>query len=236
MSDTKKRETIIGRIRSLMNVKTDRGATEAEARNAAEAVDRLLATYEIDLTEIEVRDSEIEKLEMKTWDHPVRFVCKPIGDFADCKFWWQRPFGVFLGTEVDVAVAEYLVLLMMRAIDRESGGFIMMNGDYAMLGPVDQRQAVHSFQVGMAQRLSERLGELKSKRDFTVKSKGTDLVVVKGAMIEEAFDTLGIKLGKIGLGGSFSDTSSFRAGRGAGDRVNISAGVSSGGKPAGRIR
>jgi hypothetical protein len=227
MTTNPTRERQLNRIRALLAKTTANGCTEAEAQSAAAAVDRLLAEYEIDLDEVTLREQAVTLVELKAFHHPVRFAAADIGKFCDCKMWSQRASNelCFLGLELDTEVAEYLVFLFMRAIDRESNEFVAFNPDYALGDRERQRVLVHSFHVGIATRLGERLAHMKSSRDFTQKATGFDLVVSKTAMVSEAFATLGIKLGRISYGASVKDTASFNAGRAAGDRVNINQGV-----------
>ena len=126
--------------------------------------------------------------------------------------------------------------MFKRAIDRESTNYTMFNADYALSDRRGQDEMLHSFGVGMATRLGERLRELKSKRDFAVKSSGRDLVVIKGPMLDEALQALGIIIGRGRAGRSIRDGKAFVAGRTAAEGVAISQGVGGSAQRAGRIR
>ena len=225
MTDDKARETQLARIRALLERTTANGCTEAEAEAAAAAVDRLLAQYELSLDEVGVRAQEVVRLDIEALSHPVRHAALNIGLFCDCKVWSDKPNIVFLGLEIDTEVAEYVVTLFMRAIDRETGNFIVFNEDYALRDGAGRANMVTSFQVGMAGRLGERLLHLKSSRDFTQKKGGFDLVVSKGALVSQAFATLGISLGRGSGGASIKDRGAYQAGRTAAEGVAISQGV-----------
>jgi hypothetical protein len=140
---------------------------------------------------------------------------------------------------VDVEIAEYLLQLFHRAIERECSTWTMMDSTYALTAREDRRDVKKSFEAGIAGRLSERLRELKSKRDFTAKAGGRDLVLAKRPLIDAALKQLGIT---IGGGGSRKARSvrhegAYNAGRAAADRVNIHQGVGgSRGASAGSIR
>jgi hypothetical protein len=62
---------------------------------------------------------------------------------------------------------------------------------------------------------------------------GTALVVVKGAVVDAAFDRLGIRFNSVLHGPKARDASAYHAGIAAGDRVNLSRPV--GGAAQGRI-
>jgi hypothetical protein len=228
------RERMIERIRGLMAKTVANGCTEAEAQAAADHVDRLLAMYELDLTDVTVREQEVVKFEIKLDYHPVRYAALRVAAFTDCLVWAEKGFVVFLGLEVDTNVAEYLMLMFQRAIDRESGSFSLLNPELAMRSAADQRVATASFSVGMAGRLGERLTGLKSKRDFAQKATGFDLVVAKGALVKEAFDSLGMKLTQ-GHGAPVGDRAAWQAGRDRADTVAINQGVGGRSSGMGRI-
>ena len=225
MTDDNTRAAQLARIRALLERTVANGCTEAEAQSAAAAVDRLLAQYEIDLDEVSVRTQEVVKFEIEANAHPVRFAAQKIGGFTDCKVWVDKTNIVFLGLELDTEVAEYLVMLFMRAIDRETATFSLLNADYALKDALGQRNMVSSFQVGMASRLGERLDHLKSSRDFTQRKGGFDLVVSKAAMVGQAFATLGVKLSTGGKGASIGDRSAYQAGYRAAEGVSLNQGV-----------
>lgn len=238
MSSTNK-EGVLARIRALAAKTTANGCTEAEANAAAEMVDRLLAQYELTLDEVAIRaDTEMEMIEIENLArHPVRYAALRIAEFCDCKTWTleQRDL-VMLGSEVDVSIAEYLALLFMRAIDRESGGFSMFNPDYALSDRARQDEMTFSFQVGMATRLGERLVELKGKRDFSQRKTGFDLVAAKKPLVDAAFASLGITLGRARGGGSVRRDAAYLAGRGAAEGVAIGQGVAGRASDRGKLR
>ena len=134
MSEANK-ANILGRIRALQAKTTARGCTEAESQAAAEAVDRLLAQYQLTLDEVTIKTQS--EVEMATIDgiggHAVRHAGPAIANFTDTKVWLDNKDRdlVFLGLEVDVQIAEYLALLFWRSIDRESGGYVLLNAEFA---------------------------------------------------------------------------------------------------------
>jgi hypothetical protein len=238
MSETDvKRESQIARIRALMAKTIANGCTEAEAQTAAEAVDRLLEAYELNLDEITVKAQELIHVEIKAFKHAVLYSGTGVGNFTDCKYWVDGTKLTlnFLGLGVDPEIAEYLMLLFKRAIDREVATYSLMNPEFAILHGEDRDQAVWAFQVGMANRLGGRLGDLKGKRDFTAKSKGTDLVIVKQPLIDAGMAALGIVLRGGFNGPSVRNMKAYSAGKAAAENVNINAGVGRSNSAAGRI-
>ena len=231
------RESKLAQIRAMMARTVDNGCTEAEAKAAAAAVDRLLAKYEVDLDELTVKEQEIVRLDVTGRYHEVSGVALAIGGFTDCKVWSDGPNLVYFGFKVDTEIAEYLTMIFRRAMDRDVDKFTMFNPDYNGAPRRAIKGAESSFKVGMGARLGERLNELKSKRDFTQRSSGRDLVLIKTPLVQDAFAALGLTLGRgRGHGYSVSDTGAFKAGRIAGDKVSIHQGIAGRAQTSGRIR
>jgi len=231
-----KRAGMLARIRALMARTVKNGCTEAEAREAARKVDVLMGQYEIDLDELTVKEMAIVQLRVAARDHDVIESALAIARFCDCMCWYSGKDIVYHGFQVDTEIAEYLTMLFMRAIDREGTQFPMFNQDYAEAGPRGQRIMMHSFRVGMAVRLGERLGELKSKRDFSRKTTGRDLVAIKTPLVQAAFEALGLTLGAGRSRGGSYDTGAYNAGRAAGDGVALSQGIAGRAAQGGRLK
>lgn len=233
----KAREANLARIRALTQKTVANGCTEAEAQAAAAMIDKLLALYEVDLDEVTLQqEQEVILTTIAAAHHDVRFAALRISTFTDTKPWVQKGCICYLGFEVDVGVAEYLTLLFMRAIDREASTYTMFNAEYALMNSIGQQEMLHSFRIGCAGRLGERLIELKSKRDFAQRSSGRDLVLVKKPLVDEAFASLGLELGPAGRGVSIRNQSAYAAGRDAADKVSISQGVNGYSQKHGAIR
>ncbi len=233
---TRQRDAMIARIRALMAKTVANGCTEEEAKAAAAAVDRLLEVYELTLDEISLEEQEVIQLDIAVARHHVRFAVTEIARFTDCRCWSQQGNIVYLGLDLDTRIAEYLTLVFKRAIDREGTSYTMFNADYALSDRRGQNEMLHSFSVGMASRVGERLRELKSKRDFAVKSSGRDLMLIKTPMLDEALEALGIVIGRPRAGRSIRDGKAFVAGRNAAELVAINQGVGGSAHRSGRIR
>ena len=226
----------LARIRALMAKTTANGCTEAEAKAAAAAVDRLLAAYELDLDDVMVREQEIVQLRVKVGDHDVKYAAKAVGGFCDCRVWASTGDIVYLGFKVDTEIAEYLTQLFRRAIDREAQDYTMFNPDYDELGAGQRKAMLQSFRMGMSGRLGDRLGELKSKRDFAQRTTGRDLVAVKKPLVDEAWHALGIVLGSSGRGTAIRNPGAYAAGQSAANKVSINQGVAGRAAQGGRLK
>ena len=90
----------------------------------------------------------------------------------------------------------------------------------------------------MAERFAERLEAIRKENEAAMqahKSTGTALIVLKGKLVEEEFEKLGIKLRTTySYGRSTYDGNARASGRAAADRVNLNRPVRGGG-PSGYL-
>jgi hypothetical protein len=230
-----------GRIKALTEKTVANGCTEAEAMAAADMVGRLLERYALSMDEIEIRTARCVQAEVSLGGRRRRPIdgCVPtIARFCDCKVWLSRaatpdPLAadfdgtrpgscyVFFGFETDTALATYLFAVIDRAVTTETSGFKRSNIQFR---GVRLRQASASFQHGVVARVSERLDAMLRARDSAVRaqsSTGTALVVAKHRVVEDAFRETDVRLVSMSATGRRVITSAFRAGRAAGDRVNL---------------
>lgn len=229
-------ESIRARIRALL-AKTERsGCTEAEAAAAAAKAAELMDAYSIalaDLAERESIESEIYIFPGRQFG-PVIGCASAIADFCDVKAWHShakdgRRTLVYFGRESDAQVACYLTHLFANAIEmawRQQRAALPLSGR-----PHGHTLRV-SFGVGMAQRLAMRLRamkELRNAKEAGAGRTGRDLVIVKNAEVEAAFQALSLNLKKGQARKRYVDSDAFRAGQMAGDKVNITAGIGTAG-------
>jgi hypothetical protein len=241
VSQTDELSRVKARIKALTEKTIANGCTEAEAMAAAEMVGRLLERYALSMDAIEIRTARCVQVAVPLGGRRRRPIdgCVPaIARFCDCKVWLSRgvspdpvqheaaaePSGscyVFFGFETDVALATYLFAVIERAIGTETAIFRKLN---PRLQGVRLRRASASFQHGVVARVSDRLDAMHHARDATVRaqrSTGTDLIVAKNRVVEEAFGEIDIRLVRMAATGRRVITTAFRAGWAAGDRVNL---------------
>lgn len=222
-------DAIKARIRKLSERTTERGFTEAEAMQAADMLSRVMAEHGLSMSDIEIRErDDLEEGLIDTGRkraHEVDYCATAIAAFCDCKVWRSRKTGGnalhFFGFPEDVAAAKHLYQLCLASIDRESARYLRENGG--------GRRAGHAFRLGMAQRISQRLGALKAMREDENKATtGRALVPVKMASVNQGFAALNLKL-KLGngRGSRYSDRGAFGAGQNAGERFNVNKSVGS---------
>jgi hypothetical protein len=244
MADTK-RQRILDKIRKLQAKTTAMGCTEAEALAAAQTVGRLLDAYGLTLTDVELQSTTcIEDAVMSpfvTNRHPIRYCLDAIAGYCHTEhFFDRRPLTPdwttwrtaysFFGLPHDVEVAVYLTHVIMAAFDRESQTF-KRTADYLSHSSLGKRESLKSFRYGMAQRIRERLLEMKAARDQDLKATGRDLVQVVGAVVSQAFAQAYPHIHTVGYQERPYNASAYHQGMAAGGRVGLHPGVKPGTPP-----
>jgi hypothetical protein len=220
-----RRKALIAKIQGLRAKTTASGCTEAEALLAAAKADELMRSYDIDLTEAEVRDETIgyclHVISTNNHRHPASHACMGVDHYCDVRTRYcghDKKNAIWVltiyGAPADRELACYFYDLIRTAI----------NCDYMewrMRTARPQKQAdFRAFGAGMASRISDRLYEMKHARSEAVGATGTALVVVKRALVDAAAGKVEYVRGK-----PFKSAGAFVAGRAAGDRVALHTGI-----------
>jgi hypothetical protein len=129
---------------------------------------------------------------------------------------------VFCGLPSDAQFATWLLDTLAAFVQAEIVNFLME----AEPSNEERPQAIRGFVLGCCDRISDRLMELCEQSATLATSNAKALVVVKDAAIKAKLDELGIHL----CSGSGScgawDSSSYAAGKAAGDRASFGRPVS----------
>ena len=195
-----KRDMIAAKIRALLALSRNEGATEAESMLAAERASEMMSKYAIATADLEaltpgsVKESwGFRRRDVADSTHVVRYCLLAIGRFTDTIPTWYRVNDsagnlvklqiAFFGTRVDTEIAHWLVDMIRATIDRETSQYVA-----SVKGEIHGKTARISFSQGMALRVSERLAEIKDAQDERVgRTLGsTALVVNKIAERNEA--------------------------------------------------
>lgn len=228
------RDTIIDRIRKLRKMTELNGASENEAQMAAAQVAKLVATYNIDDTELSLRQDAAGMVE-DNYAVPgksssfQRILAKAIAKLTNTKVRWRAsfedPLGLdldadwttlkFYGYPLDVEAAITLCAICQSAIVAESHRFKKATKTKA-------RDKLESFHLGICERLGERISSFIPKAK---PSRSTDLVVLKSQLVEANYAQHLSDLG-LGIRHDFSteivlDQTAYTAGRARGDKVDL---------------
>ena len=225
-------EDIKRKILALMAKTTENGCSEAEAMMAAKKVQSMLNQYQLSLSDIKIKES---KCITGDYDTKLRAAAatencvNAVAYFTDTKCWKSTEIGGFIhykffGLEHDVMIAEYIVKICDWAIIYEGEDF---KNTEMYIYSLNRSRSLKDFRFAMSVRIGKRLREMKDAQNKMNASDGRSLVVVKGAIITEEFAKLNMRLrGRSRASHQCRDAAAMNAGYAAGDRVNISPGVS----------
>jgi len=194
---------------------------------AADMVGRLLERYALTMQEVDVREEPCVQVEVPLGGlrrRPIDACVPAIARFCECKVWLARSEAnaryVFFGFMTDTKLAAYLFSVIDRAIRSD---LLVYRRDSSSLAGVALRRASASFQHGMAARIAERLETMHAERQASVaanRAAGTALMVIRHQVVEDAFRVSAIKLQAL-PDLTLHRNGAYRAGRLAGDKVNL---------------
>jgi hypothetical protein len=229
------REKLIRKIAALRAKAMDPSVTEAEAMSFAAKVSEMMEVYEIEEADLALAEKrafsfDIGRDDMKAGErqaHRVGYVLRAIGRLCRVQFITDKsaktPRFVCVGDRPDREAAIYLAKVIMQAMESEYARYKLATGEVG-------RSTKHSFQLGMAVRLNERIMEMVRAREQAQRAAtGTALVLVdqKRALVQDEFSKLFPKV-RMGRASSARRGGAFGAGKVAGDRVNLSRGLGGG--------
>jgi hypothetical protein len=219
------RSAAVGRIRALLSKTVENGCTEQEAMAAAEKAGHLMDKYGIESSETELRDETCTQGVHggnRARKHESYWCGVAVAAYCDCRIWHRIGTGmtVFFGFPQDVEVATYL----MRVIEAS------MNSSYAVFKDTqfyNTKRNRNEFMLGFSGRVNARLREMRKARhpETLVTTTGTNLMVIKNAVVDEQFKATGMKLraGKATHIKTSGNQSARDAGMAAGNSVHLGA-------------
>lgn len=219
------REKIAGRIRALLAKTVENGCTEDEAIAAAAKAADLLRQYNLTLDEVELRAAPFSRhQETDEWLVGER-LWKPasaIAELTGARYWITAagvyPAGVtFFGFDHEVEVARYMIEICGRAMRSQ---LARLKRENALLRPARQQLVIRPYLDGMADRLRDRIRELKEPEPT-----GTGLIVLRGALIDAALAQAGIHLHDASARASRAQDAGYLEGRRAADQVALNRGL-----------
>ncbi len=229
------REKIAARIGALLAKTVENGCTEDEAIAAAAKAAELLARYELDLDEVQMRATPFER-HMERHDDAVGErlwkVAAAVSKLTGAAY-WQSSAGVwpieihFFGFAHEVEVARYLLEICARAMRTAQA---RLERENALLRPARRRQIILPFLDGMADRLRRRILDL-----VPPKPTGTGLVVLRDQLVKAAMADAGIHLQDRAMRSSRDYEAAYADGQRAADGVALNRGVG-GGQARGALR
>lgn len=220
----KNRDKIAATIRALLAKTVANGCTEDEAVAAAAKAAELLERYNLSLDEVELRETPFTRHDAQHDDEVGERLWKVadgIAHLTGCRYWVTPPGArvqvSFFGFAHEVEIAGYLLEICARAMRQQEA---QLNRQFALLVPARRRRKILPFLDGMADRLGERIRELKPPAPT-----GTGIVVVRDALLNAAMKDIGVSLVDRSTRGSRDFEDTYLHGRAAADRVALNRGM-----------
>jgi hypothetical protein len=222
------RDSLIAKIRALMDKTVDNGCTEAEMSAALDKARAMIDAYEVSDEELRLTKEEKAVLRSEppgTKDpHSIKFqLAYAIGKFTDTECWRNhrtKGGGLnFLGLKSDCDFATWLLDSLTAFVQGEIADYLMKEGRFYFGN--SRRSAISSFVAGCTGRISERMLELVQQSKTNMHPTGRELVVVKNQLVSAAKAKLGLKLRSSSSTRTVGDRNAYAAGRSAGDSASF---------------
>lgn len=232
MANEQEIKSVTKKIKALLAKTIESGATEAEAMSAFTKAHEMLSAYQLNLSDLDIREEGTNKVEMEM-DLIIRRLFTKVAKYCDCKGWMSEPKVdrktketlwskvSFLGIKTDADFAEWLITALASYVQGKQMAFLFHPDNHSSRDTDD-------FVTGCIDRINERLQYEIDKRNAQKASYGgRDLVPLKSAMINEAFNRLNMRMitaKSVQL--SVNNSSAYLSGRKTGDGVTFNRPVS----------
>jgi Protein of unknown function (DUF2786) len=225
------RENVLSKIRALLAKTMNAGCTEAEAMTALDKAQAMKDAYAVTDAELNLTKEEKAILRREppgTKDpHRIKWLLSgAVAEFCNCTCWRERRAKggglVFCGLPSDAQFATWLLDTLAAFAQAEIVNFLIESQP----GNDDRREVIRGFVLGCCVRISDRLMDLCKQSATSATSNAKALVVIKDAAIQAKLDELGIHLRSASGSCGAWDSSSYAAGKAAGDRASFGRPVS----------
>jgi hypothetical protein len=235
---------IIAKVRKLLTLAGDRGATEAEAAAAAAAAQRLIERHHLDVAALDeaaaAEPPPVEPVEQAALDPEDRArarvrwrgtLASACAASQGCRVVWWGPRLMVVGVPSRAASVRYLYAYLSRAVEALAEGAAQGRG----------RAYAHAWRVGCAARLAERVRaeadtartQARAETQATAYARGGEAAIVRVAAAIARDDdarertdaymrSMHLRAGRAAA--APRSASGYAAGRAAGDRVRLASG------------
>ncbi len=231
---TDNRKGIFAKIKALLSKTTENGCTEHEAMAALDKARQMMDAYDVTDTDLAFDGEKVTQERVDRDPDDIRWtLCGSVAKFCDCRVWGDGASRkiVFLGLESDAMFASWLIDTLERFVKRHSLAFLAdmgraVGGETDLFGAplngADREHKRRSFVFGCVNRIAERLRQAAAERErVSGQSNGRSLVLVKGALVNDAFRALSLHLRTDRPRGMKADPYAFDRGRQTGDRASF---------------
>jgi len=230
-------DKLIARIQALRAKTIANGCTEGEALAAAAKVAELLDRHDLTLGDVEMRAEPCRQLAFESplkKRIPLDDCIGAIADFCSCRVWREKTAEgntrhVFFGLGPDIEAAAALAALVDSAVRSELGRY-KTTPEYRAFRHRDRDLANKSFMLGMVGSIADKLMAMKAQRDEVKQRTGRDLVVLKTALVDAAFDKLGLTMREVSGTRRMIAPEAYEAGDAAGASLAINPALTRDGK------
>lgn len=224
------------RLRRLLSVTVENGATEAEAMVAAAKASEMMAAHNLSYRSVEEIEAEAYDDDTRAWFRgakgrsrsapvpPAARCLAAICDLCNVEHLFNTYSGTltFFGAKHDTEVAHYLTIIISRAMEREWASYRRQRPP----GMAARERA--SFFYGISCRIASRLMAMAEEQAAAATSStpaGTSLVLVKNALVKQRFEEKHARVKPHGVNTKPASLDAVRSGWASGEKVSINKAI-----------
>jgi hypothetical protein len=208
----KKRNNIIQLIMKLKNVSTDKGYTETEMLHALEQIERLMAQYNIELSETEIRENKYNSdtvYNRKSIPTYISRLHAAIAHLFDCQAFFTESFNMvcgkktktntnfnLFGSDLDVKLAKITFEMVLNNITMLYNQY-KKSDEYKKTNKYYHGKLIHnSYMLGIITKISQKVAQIVKEREnhYAENNSSTALITLKRTLVKEEFKT---QIGKL---------------------------------------
>lgn len=218
-------ESIVKRIKALLDKTVENGCTEQEAMAATEMAARLLEKHNLTLDDLSVKSADFIR-ETSRYTGVAGFtlwrVCSAIAKLTHTERWsglaGAYPHeNTYFGMAHEVEIAKYITDICYNAMHREEMRYLKAS---SLMRPSVVQRRLRAFMDGMSDRLASRILKM-----IPTTSSGNGLIVLRDALIKEKMAESKISLTPLGNRGSRDIFDGYEHGKKAADKVRLDCGI-----------
>lgn len=220
-------DKIINRIKKMLALANDLAATEGERDNALRMAFSTMAKYNIDQATVDKHSTVEQRIDFAnqsfSWIWAKR-VQQMVADLFFCKFYWREKVNNtqvkyhFIGKESNAMTAAVMADWIVKSILKEARVLYKQNTS----------PETRAFATGAADRLAQRIHEIKQAEMKQQEASGTGTALVLASLYdteqkanEEFWAATGAEIKSVKLRDSDVDPRAYLKGREFADKINL---------------
>lgn len=192
------RANVIRKVKSLLEKRQSRGASQHEALNALSKANELMKKHMIESYEIETDDLDkliLKQIYRKEFGYDMTLFYGYLALTFDCQCFYTKSHIAFYGHETDVELCEYFYHVIIKSASSEKKYYLNSEKARRLKGfGYHGRTIARDFLNGYLIAVNQKLTELYKDKESFFKSKPGLILISKKQRVETGFKNLNFNI------------------------------------------